>query len=213
MNNQTAAGAATTKKTTGTKAATKTAGTKAAGTKAAGTKAAGTKATGTKAAGTKAAGTGRGRNSGGAALAGLDKARDHLNGGDGGTEVVENGGNASQDNGAGTEMSQGSGTNSGEMRGGLKQVLIEVVPMGNKGGRSRGTEEYPFSELQPAEVKDGQIVGPSFFIPDSDKPKMKIAVARKRHKPAIFLTRSTTAVIDGEEVTGTRVWRGQPGMK
>jgi hypothetical protein len=207
---KTAAGSATTKKTSGTKAA----GTSRART-----------TSGSKASGTKAAGTGRSRSKSGSsqssgALAGIDKAREHLNGADtgGNTDNSQQGAGitdtteASQ--GAG-EMSQGAGTSSGEMRGGTKQVLIEVVPMGNKGGRSRGTEDYPFGQLEPSEIKDGQIVGPSFFIPDTDKPRMKIAVARKRYKPEgrMFLTRQTEAVIDGKNVTGVRVWRGLPGMK
>lgn len=100
---------------------------------------------------------------------------------------------------------QGIGSDSGELRGGTKQVLIEEVTLENRGGRRPGEEEYPFGQLEPCKkLGDGTLVGQSFFIPDSDVPKAKIAAARKRHKPAgkVFLSRRTTV---GDK-SGFRVW-------
>lgn len=96
------------------------------------------------------------------------------------------------------------------MFGGSKQVLIEEVAMGSRGGRKQGVETYPFGDLEPSRIVEGSIVGPSFFIPESESPKTLIAAARKRHKPAgkIFLTRQMNGKPVGseQEVPGTRVW-------
>lgn len=100
---------------------------------------------------------------------------------------------------------QGAGTQSGEMRGGAKQVLIEVTKIEGRLGRIPGEEDYPFGLIKPCKKQpDGSLVGESFFIPESDRPKAKIAAARKRHRKAnkVFLSRKAT--VDG--VTGFRVW-------
>ncbi len=57
------------------------------------------------------------------------------------------------------------------------------------------------------------IIGPSFFIPNSDEPKKIIASGRKRHKPAkkVFLTRQMEAEIGGKMVPGVRVWLAPEG--
>jgi hypothetical protein len=110
---------------------------------------------------------------------------------------------------------QGEGTMSpsagAPMFGGTRQVLIEEVVMSNRGGRKQGPEPYPFGDLTPSRVQGGAILGPSFFIPDSENPKKIIAAGRKRHKGAgkIFLTRQMEgpSIEDpNTQVSGTRVW-------
>ena len=101
--------------------------------------------------------------------------------------------------------------------GGTAQVPIEVVAVSKKPykPRARMAEKYPFGDerLTPA-VKDksGEIVGPSFFIPDSEKAAQRLAVARKRHKGILFWSRRRTEEVDGKPVTGLRIWRGTPGL-
>lgn len=101
--------------------------------------------------------------------------------------------------------------------GGTAQVPIEVVPVSKKpySPRAREAEKYPFGDprLTPAtKAKNGEIVGPSFFIPDSDKAAQKLAVARKRHKGVLFWSRKRTEEVGGKQVSGLRIWRGTPGL-
>lgn len=108
----------------------------------------------------------------------------------------------------------------GELRGGTKQVLITEAKITGRGGRPAGIEDYPFGELTPARKQsDGSIVGPSFFIPESDRAAGKLAAARKRHReadgrPALFWSRKTRERINGQgpEVPGLRIWRGTPDL-
>jgi hypothetical protein len=97
-----------------------------------------------------------------------------------------------------------------ETRGGTKGVLISVMPMVTRISRAPKPEEYPFGELTPAKKVKGEIVGPSFFIPDEDKADDRLASGRKRHKEAgkVFWSRKTTERVNGEGplVTGRRVW-------
>ena len=101
--------------------------------------------------------------------------------------------------------------------GGTAQVPIEVVAVSKKPykPRERQPEKYPFGDdrLTPAtKAKTGEIVGPSFFIPDSEKAAQRLAVARKRHKGILFWSRRRTEEVDGKPVTGLRIWRGTPGL-
>lgn len=103
--------------------------------------------------------------------------------------------------------------------GGTAQVPIEVVAVSKKPytPRERKPEKYPFGDarLTPAKkAKDGEIVGPSFFIPDSDKAAQKLAVARKRHKGVLFWSRKRQEQVDGKgpKVSGLRIWRGAQGL-
>lgn len=122
---------------------------------------------------------------------------------------------APQRQGEGTMSPQAS---SAPMFGGTRQVLIEEVAMTNRGGRKQGPEPYPFGDLTPSRIDrgaGGAILGPSFFIPDSENPKKIIAAGRKRHKGAgkIFLTRQMEGPsIDDPniKVSGTRVWLAPP---
>jgi hypothetical protein len=68
------------------------------------------------------------------------------------------------------------------MFGGTRQVLIEEVAMTNRGGRKQGPEPFPFGDLTPSRMDGGAILGPSFFVPESENPKRIIAAGRKRHK-------------------------------
>lgn len=114
-----------------------------------------------------------------------------------------------------------AGSPAGEVRGGAKQVLITEVAMNGRGGRPAGIEDYPFGELAPAQKgADGKIVGPSFFIPLSDRAEGRLAAARKRHKdannkPALFWSRKRREQVNGEgpEVDGLRIWRGTPELE
>lgn len=101
------------------------------------------------------------------------------------------------------------------LRGGTKQVLIEVVPMPARPGRPQKEEEYPFALLTESQKVGQEIVGPSFFIPDSDEPAKHVAAARKRHKGALFWVRKAVgkATDKGPEVPGMRVWRGSSKFK
>lgn len=118
---------------------------------------------------------------------------------------------------------QGDTTISTVLRGGTKQVLIEVVEAQTRGAPPPETEEYPFGLLSPAEItKDDageKIVGPSFFIPEADNPKIKVATARKRHKGVTFITRKAVLMKDdaGKDldhpIEGRRVWKAPAGYQ
>lgn len=105
---------------------------------------------------------------------------------------------------------------SGEFRGGAKQVLIADVTLPTRSGRRRLPEDYPFAELaeRPSKLVDGQISGPSFFIPESDRADGKVTVARKRYG-GLWITRRTEEQVNGEGpvVRGLRVWRGSPELE
>lgn len=95
--------------------------------------------------------------------------------------------------------------------GGTKKVVIETMAVPPKPyARPAKPEEYPFGELAPAtKDKTGEIVGPSFFIPEGDKPEKHLANARKRHK-CLFWSRRATEKPNGKgaPVPGVRIWRG-----
>lgn len=100
-------------------------------------------------------------------------------------------------------------------RGGTLNVPIEVMAIPSKpySARAVAPEDYPFSKLDPAtKTKDGEIVGPSFFIPDVKLAEQKLATARKRHRKAglLFWSRKTVEKKDGkgQPVPGLRIWRG-----
>jgi hypothetical protein len=113
---------------------------------------------------------------------------------------------------------QGAGTATADLDGtigGTKQVLISVLEMETgKSGRKRLPEEYPFDQLTPAtKTADGKIMGPSFFIPISDRAEGRLAAARKRHK-CLFWSRKTFEAVTpgGEVVPGLRIWRGDEAL-
>lgn len=100
--------------------------------------------------------------------------------------------------------------------GGTAQVpiVIDVVPAAAYSPRTVKDERYPFSELENSRLVDGVLMGPRFFIPDTDTPNRHLATARKRHRPdqtrfAVmkFNTRKGKNIINGVEVTGIWVWR------
>ena len=95
--------------------------------------------------------------------------------------------------------------------GGTKEVPITVVALPDKGYSKRSVtpEEYPFSQLAESKKVDGDIIGPSFFIPESDDPKKLLAKARKRHKDEgfVFWSRTRTEEVNGKPTEGVRVWR------
>jgi hypothetical protein len=102
------------------------------------------------------------------------------------------------------------------MFGGTKQVAIEEVAMSNRGGRKQGPEQFPFGDLTPSRIEAGTIVGPSFFVANTENPKKVIAAGRKRHKPEgkVFLTRQMegpSPTNKDEQVSGVRVWLAPPG--
>lgn len=92
-------------------------------------------------------------------------------------------------------------------------IVIKAHVEAHYPGRPPKAEEYPFSKLDNSRVIDGVEVGPSFFIPDSEKPDKVLAAYRKRwngengKELRKFKARADTAVIDGKEVTGKSVWR------
>lgn len=116
---------------------------------------------------------------------------------------------------------QGETTVSTALRGGTKQVLLEVVEAQTRGATPVELEDYPFSMLTPAEVTteggSEKIVGVSFFIPEEDNPKIRVATARKRHKGKTFLTRKAVKMTDEEgkaldtPISGRRIWLAPEG--
>jgi hypothetical protein len=111
------------------------------------------------------------------------------------------------------EGASGKSPETTELRGGTKQVLITTASLGSKPGRPALPEDYPFGMLEPAKMVGDEIIGPSFFIPESDKAEGKLAAARKRHK-ALFWSRSTSEQVNGKgaKVPGLRIWRGTPEL-
>ena len=106
------------------------------------------------------------------------------------------------------------------VRGGTLNVPIEVMAIPSKPYSARAVtpEDYPFSKLDPAtKTKDGEIVGPSFFIPDVKLAEQKLATARKRHRKAglLFWSRKTMEKKDGkgQPIAGLRIWRGTPTVR
>lgn len=97
--------------------------------------------------------------------------------------------------------------------GGTKEVPITVAALPDKGYTKRelAPEEYPFSKLTPAVKQGDEIVGPSFFIPETDNPDRLIATARKRHKKEgiSFWTRKASEKVGSRKVQGKRVWRAE----
>lgn len=117
--------------------------------------------------------------------------------------------------GTGKQGAETSGKNKDqqEVRGGAKQVLITEAAMGARPRRAPGPEEYPFGQLAPAKKVGDDIIGQSFFIPNSDSAKGRLSAARKRHG-GLFWSRKTEEQIDGKgpKVAGLRVWRGTPEL-
>lgn len=131
-------------------------------------------------------------------------------------------GKSGQQQGADTSMNptgKQGGTagkaDTGPIYAGAKQVLIEEVPMPSRIGRPRQEEEYPFLALKPSVMQGKAIMGPSFFIPNSDNAERHVTAARKRHKGITFWTRKVMGQINGQgpEVPGIRVWRAGDGFK
>lgn len=128
-------------------------------------------------------------------------------------------GKQTQSDTAGDTGKQGAGASgkdktSQEIRGGAKQVLITETAMGARPRRAPGPEEYPFGMLTPAKkLGNGDIVGQSFFIPNTDSAKGRLSAARKRHG-GLFWSRKVEEQVDGKgpKVSGLRVWRGTPSL-
>jgi hypothetical protein len=124
----------------------------------------------------KANGTGQragkttGKATGQRANNGQQRAGDQPAKGDGGTEVVTNG------------------------------IKIEVVAVPGRGGRPQQSEAFPFAQLElTTKGAGGELVGPSFLIPEDQNPDNVLAAARKRHKGKTFTARK----MEG----GVRIWR------
>lgn len=105
-----------------------------------------------------------------------------------------------QQRGEGQQPSQQPGGGSGgieqQVVGGIK---IETVPVPGRGGRPQQAEEFPFGSLEPVIEQGGEMVGPSFVIPEAKNPDQVLAAARKRHKGKTFMSRKTEG--------GVRIWR------
>lgn len=99
-----------------------------------------------------------------------------------------------------------------------RQVLLQEMEVPGRGGRNVQPELYPFRSMPFAEMRDGKIVGKSFFIPESEHPAQVVASGRKRHRglPVKFFTRRTSEVVEGQEELGEqkglRVWKVTPEM-
>lgn len=77
-------------------------------------------------------------------------------------------------------------------------VVVRVVPP--RQGRPRKHEPFPFDSIAPAIVNnDGEIIGPSFFIPQLEEGVRRLAAAKKRHKNKKFISREVDA--------GLMIWR------
>ncbi len=93
-------------------------------------------------------------------------------------------------------------------------IVIDVVPAASYAPRTVKEERYPFSELENSRLVDGVLMGPRFFIPNTDTPNRHLATARKRHRPdqnrfpvAKFNSRKGKNIVGGVEVPGVWVWR------
>ena len=100
--------------------------------------------------------------------------------------------------------------------GGTAQVpiVIDVIPTATYSPRTVKEERYPFSELENSRLIDGTLIGPRFFIPDSDTPNRHLATARKRHRPdqdrfpvMKFVTRKGKSEVNGKLVPGVFIGR------
>jgi hypothetical protein len=79
-------------------------------------------------------------------------------------------------------------------------IKIEIVAVPGRGGRPQQSEAFPFAQLElTTKGEGGELVGPSFLIPDSENPDNVLAAARKRHKGKTFTARK----MEG----GVRIWR------
>jgi hypothetical protein len=84
--------------------------------------------------------------------------------------------------------------------GGTNGIKIEIVAVPGRGGRPQQSEAFPFAQLElTTKGEGGELVGPSFLIPDNANPDNVLAAARKRHKGKTFTARK----MEG----GVRIWR------
>lgn len=89
-------------------------------------------------------------------------------------------------------------------------IVIDVVPATAYSPRTVKDERYPFSELDNSREIEGQLIGPRFFIPDSDTPNRHLATARKRHRPdqdRFTVIKFNTRKGTDKGVPGVFVWR------
>lgn len=89
-------------------------------------------------------------------------------------------------------------------------IVASVLPGKGYSKRAMSPEAYPFSQLEPSKkLGNGDIIGPSFFIPEDSDPDRLLARARKRHPGWKFWSRKMTDTPVGakEPVVGKRVWR------
>ena len=100
-----------------------------------------------------------------------------------------------------TEASQGGDPADDPGRDTEVTVVVRSVP--RRGGRPPLKERYPFGTISIARSVDGRMEGESFFIPDEDQPRRKLAAARKRHRPKGFISYTD------EESGGIWVWRSR----
>lgn len=155
----------------------------------------------------------------GGAAAALDKSKAHLEGKGTTSETkAKPTENVTPAESPATKVSDSDTT----LRGGTKQVKIEMMPVMARGGFNVGKEEtYPFSKLAFSEKTADGLVGPSFFVPNTENPAKHIATARKRVRgeEVQFITRRATEIVEGEEDAGPqlgqRIWKCHPkdGLK
>lgn len=142
--------------------------------------------------GSKAAtGTGRGRGGKGRGAAGKSPARR------GRGATANNGQQRADLNHGGTGN---GGTEVMKQPGETNGVKIEVVAIPGRGGRPQQSEAFPFAALElSTKGEGGEMIGPSFLIPEDQNPDNVLAAARKRHKGKTFTARK----MEG----GVRIWR------
>lgn len=80
---------------------------------------------------------------------------------------------------------------------------FDVLPIPARGGTPK-PEAYPFSKLPLSKLVNGELVGPSLFIPDDANPSKHFTHARKV-APAGTLYHTRSGEKDGKK--GIRVWK------
>lgn len=82
----------------------------------------------------------------------------------------------------------------------VADVSVRVRPVPSRGGRPKMHEPFPFDSIAPAVANQyGEMIGPSFFIPQLEEGVRRLAAARKRHKDKKFISRQVGV--------GLMIWR------